>query len=111
MTTVMATQARGTTLIHEKLFNNRLLFVDKLTAMGAQIVLCDPHRALVVGPSRLSGEYLDTPDVRTGLALLGAALCSQSSVTIDSAELIDRTFENVVNKLVALGARIEVVTP
>ncbi len=111
MTTVMATQARGTTLIHEKLFNNRLLFVDKLTAMGAQIVLCDPHRALVVGPSRLSGEYLDTPDVRTGLALLGAALCSQSSVIIDSAELIDRTFENVVDKLVALGARIEVVTP
>jgi UDP-N-acetylglucosamine 1-carboxyvinyltransferase len=111
MTTVIASQARGTTLIHEKLFNNRLLFVDKLTAMGAQIVLCDPHRALVVGPARLRGEYMDTPDVRTGLALLGAALCSQSSVTIDSAELIDRTFENVVSKLVHLGAQIEVVNP
>ncbi|NDJ75548.1 MAG: UDP-N-acetylglucosamine 1-carboxyvinyltransferase [Chloroflexi bacterium] len=111
MTTVVATQARGTTLIHEKLFNNRLLFVDKLTGMGAQIVLCDPHRALVIGPSQLRGEYLDTPDVRTGLALLGAALCSQGSVTIDSAELIDRTFENVVSKLVKLGARIEVVQP
>ncbi|MBN2302922.1 MAG: UDP-N-acetylglucosamine 1-carboxyvinyltransferase [Anaerolineae bacterium] len=107
--TVAATQARGTTLIHEKLFNNRLLFVDKLTAMGAQIVLCDPHRALVVGPSRLRGEYLDTPDVRTGLALLGAALCSESRVIIDGAEMIDRTFENVVSKLVALGAQIEVV--
>ncbi len=85
MTTVIATQARGTTLIHEKLFDNRLLFVDKLTAMGAQIVLCDPHRALVVGPSPLRGEYLDTPDVRTGLALLAAALCCR-----DSAVKIDR---------------------
>jgi UDP-N-acetylglucosamine 1-carboxyvinyltransferase len=111
MATVVATQARGTTLIHEKLFNNRLLFVDKLTAMGAQIVLCDPHRVLVIGPSRLRGEYLDTPDVRAGLALLGAALCSEGVVTIDSAELIDRTFENVVSKLVKLGARIEVVQP
>jgi UDP-N-acetylglucosamine 1-carboxyvinyltransferase len=110
MTTVIATQARGTTLIHEKLFDNRLLFVDKLTAMGAQIVLCDPHRALVVGPSPLRGEYLDTPDVRTGLALLAAALCCRdSAVKIDSAELIDRTFENVVSKLVNLGAQIEVV--
>jgi UDP-N-acetylglucosamine 1-carboxyvinyltransferase len=110
MTTVVATQVHGTTLIHEKLFDNRLLFVDKLTGMGAQIVLCDPHRALVVGPSPLRGEYLDTPDVRTGLALLGAALCSESNVTIDNAQLIDRTFENVVSKLVNLGAKIEVVS-
>ncbi|RPI98348.1 MAG: UDP-N-acetylglucosamine 1-carboxyvinyltransferase, partial [Chloroflexi bacterium] len=101
-------QAHGTTLIHEKLFDNRLLFVDKLTAMGAQIVLCDPHRALVVGPSALRGDYLDTPDVRTGLALVGAALCSERSITIDHAEQIDRTFENVVSKLVRLGAKIEV---
>lgn len=111
MATVVATQAHGTTLIHEKLFDNRLLFVDKLTGMGAQIVLCDPHRALVVGPSPLRGEYLDTPDVRTGLALLGAALCSERSVTIDNAQLIDRTFENAVSKLVKLGAQIEVVQP
>jgi UDP-N-acetylglucosamine 1-carboxyvinyltransferase len=111
MATVVATQAHGTTLIHEKLFDNRLLFVDKLTGMGAQIVLCDPHRALVVGPSPLRGEYLDTPDVRTGLALLGAALCSERSVTIDNAQLIDRTFENAVSKLVRLGAQIEVVQP
>ncbi|HML20801.1 MAG TPA: UDP-N-acetylglucosamine 1-carboxyvinyltransferase [Aggregatilinea sp.] len=109
MTTVVASQARGMTLIHEKLFSNRLLFVDKLAAMGAQIVLCDPHRALIVGPSKLRGGYMDTPDVRTGLALLGAALCAQGTVTIDSAELIDRTFENVVSRLVALGAQIEVV--
>jgi UDP-N-acetylglucosamine 1-carboxyvinyltransferase len=110
MATVVATQAHGTTLIHEKLFDNRLLFVDKLTGMGAQIVLCDPHRALVVGPSALRGEYMDTPDVRTGLALLGAALCSERSVTIDNAQLIDRTFENVVSRLVSLGAKIEVVS-
>jgi UDP-N-acetylglucosamine 1-carboxyvinyltransferase len=111
MATVAATQASGMTLIHEKLFDNRLLFVDKLTGMGAQIVLCDPHRALVVGPSVLRGEYLDTPDVRTGLALLGAALCSESSVVIDNAQLIDRTFENVVSKLAQLGAKIEGVNP
>lgn len=109
MTVVLATQARGTTLVHEKLYNNRLLFVDKLTSMGAQIVLCDPHRAIVVGPSRLRGDYLDTPDVRTGLALLGAALSSEGEVVIDSAGLIDRTFENVVRRLVGLGAQIEVV--
>ena len=111
MATVVATQAHGTTLVHEKMFDNRLLFVDKLTSMGAQIVLCDPHRALVVGPSKLRGDYLDTPDVRTGLALLGAALCAKSSVTIDNAQLIDRSFENVVSKLVGLGAQIEVVQP
>lgn len=109
MATVVATQTRGTTLIHEKLFANRLLFVDKLTAMGAQIVLCDPHRALVVGPTPLRGEYMDTPDVRTGLALLAAALCSEDSVTIDNAQLIERTFENVIGKLTALGAKIEVL--
>ena len=107
MTAVAATQTHGTTLIHEKLFDNRLLFLDKLTSMGAQIVLCDPHRALIVGPSELRGEYLDTPDVRTGLALLGAALCARGSVVIDNAQLIDRTFENVVGKLVHLGADIE----
>ncbi len=111
MTAVIATQTHGTTLIHEKLFDNRLLFLDKLTSMGAQIVLCDPHRALIVGPSELRGEYLDTPDVRTGLALLGAALCARDSVIIDNAQLIDRTFENVVSKLVQLGADIEVVQP
>ncbi|MBN1564014.1 MAG: UDP-N-acetylglucosamine 1-carboxyvinyltransferase [Anaerolineae bacterium] len=111
MATVVATQARGTTLFHEKMFDTRLLFVDKLTSMGAQIVLCDPHRAIVVGPTKLRGEYLDTPDVRTGLALLGAALCAETSVTIDNAQLIDRSFENVIGKLVSVGAQIEVVQP
>ncbi len=111
MAALIATQARGMTLIHEKLFGNRLLFVDKLNSMGAQIVLCDPHRALIAGPTPLRGEYLDTPDVRTGLALLGAALCAEGDVTIDNAQLIERTFENTIGKLTQLGAQIEVVQP
>lgn len=108
ISTVVATQANGTTLIHEKLFNNRLLFVDKLKAMGAQIILCDPHRAIVVGPTPLQSEYLDNPDIRIGLALLGAALCAEGQVIIDRAELIERNFENVIQKLVGLGAAIQV---
>ncbi len=105
--TVVATRAQGTVLIHEKMYSNRLLFVDKLNAMGAQIVLCDPHRAIVIGPTRLQGEYIDNPDVRTGLAMLGAALCAEGKTTIDNAEVFDRTFESVIAKLVALGAAIK----
>mgnify|MGYP005848578025 CR=1 FL=1 len=104
--TVIATQARGTALIHEKLFNNRMLFVDRLTAMGAQIVLCDPHRAIVVGPTRLHADYVDNPDVRTGLAMLAAALCAQGETVIDGAEAFDRTFEGVLDKLATVGAHI-----
>jgi UDP-N-acetylglucosamine 1-carboxyvinyltransferase len=94
-------------LIHEKLFNNRMLFVDKLKAMGAQIVLCDPHRAIVVGPTPLQSEYMDNPDVRTGLAMLGAALCASGETVIDNAEAFDRNFDHVLDKLVELGARIK----
>lgn len=107
MATVIATQARGTALIHEKLFSNRLLFVDRLTAMGAQIILCDPHRAIVLGATPLQGDYIDTPDVRTGLAMLAAALCAEGETVIDSAEVFDRYFEHVLDKLVLLGARIK----
>jgi UDP-N-acetylglucosamine 1-carboxyvinyltransferase len=106
--TLIATQARGTTLIHEKLFNNRLLFVDKLKAMGAQIVLCDPHRAIVVGASPLIGGYMDTPDVRTGLGMLCAALTARGTSTIDNAQVLAQSFDNVVAKLQAVGARITV---
>lgn len=106
MATVIATQARGTVLIHEKLFNNRLLFIDRLQAMGAQIIFCDPHRAIVVGPTPLEGEYLHNPDVRTGLAMLGAALCASGETVIDTAEAFDRNFDHVVDKLIALGAKI-----
>jgi UDP-N-acetylglucosamine 1-carboxyvinyltransferase len=107
LATVIATRAQGTVLIHEKMYSNRLLFVDKLNAMGAQIVLCDPHRAIVIGATPLQGEYIDNPDVRTGLAMLGAALCADGKTTIDNAEVFDRTFESVIAKLVALGAAIK----
>jgi UDP-N-acetylglucosamine 1-carboxyvinyltransferase len=106
--TVAATQTRGTSLIHEKLFNDRLLFIDKLNRMGAQIVLCDPHRVIVVGPSPLQAIYMDTPDVRIGLGMLGAALVAQGESVIDNAQAIDRSFEGVTAKLQALGAKITV---
>lgn len=106
--TVIATQARGTSLIHEKLFNNRLLFVDRLKAMGAQIVLCDPHRAIVVGPSPLYSIYMASPDIRTGMGMLGAALVAAGTSTIDNAQVIEHHFGDVLHKLQALGAQIMV---
>ena len=106
MATVVATQARGTVLIHEKLFSNRLLFVDKLNGLGAQIVLCDPHRAIVIGPTPLRADYIDNPDVRTGLAMLAAALCADGVTTIDNAEMFDRLFAHVLDRLIGLGAKI-----
>ncbi len=108
MAAVLATQTRGTTLIHEKLYDNRLLFTDKLKGMGAQILLCDPHRAIVIGKSQLRGEYIDSPDVRTGLGLFAATLCAEGKSTIDNAGLMNYVFENVVQKLIALGAQIQV---
>lgn len=106
--TVVATQARGTSLIHEKLYSNRLLFVDKLKAMGAQIVLCDPHRAIVVGPSPLRGIYLDSPDVRTGLGMLAATLVANGTSTVDNAQALEHTFAGVIAKLQAINAQITV---
>jgi UDP-N-acetylglucosamine 1-carboxyvinyltransferase len=106
--TVVATQTRGTSLIHEKLFNDRLLFVDKLNRMGAQIVLCDPHRAIVVGPTPLNAIYIDSPDVRIGLGMLGAALIARGETVIDNAQAISRSFEGVIEKLQALGAKIAI---
>ncbi|MDZ4763867.1 MAG: UDP-N-acetylglucosamine 1-carboxyvinyltransferase [Chloroflexota bacterium] len=107
--TVIATQARGTSLIHEKMFNNRLLFVDKLKAMGAQIVLCDPHRAIVVGQTPLRGVYMDSPDVRAGLGMIAAALVADGVSTIDNAQAVDHTFAGALGKLRALNAGIELV--
>ena len=106
--TVIATQARGTSLIHEKLFANRLLFVDKLKAMGAQIVLCDPHRAIVVGTTPLRGIYMDSPDVRAGLGMLAAALIAEGESVIDNAQVIDHTFAGVLAKLQAINAKITI---
>ncbi len=107
--TVIATQSRGTSLIHEKLYANRLLFVDKLKAMGAQIVLCDPHRAIVVGPTPLHGVYLDSPDVRTGLGMLGAALVADRETIIDNAQALEHTFGGILGRLQAINAGITLV--
>lgn len=104
---VVATQARGTVLIHEKMFESRLYFVDKLIQMGARIILCDPHRAVVVGPSALHGERLESPDIRAGMALLIAAFCAKGRSTIGNIGQIDRGYERIDEKLRALGAWIQ----
>ena len=104
---VLATQTTGTVLFHEKMFESRLYFVDKLIFMGARIVLCDPHRCVVQGPSRLQGDVLVSPDIRAGMALVGAALCAKGQSVIRNVEQIDRGYERVEETLRSLGARIE----
>jgi UDP-N-acetylglucosamine 1-carboxyvinyltransferase len=104
---VVATQARGTVLIHEKMFESRLYFVDKLITMGAKIILCDPHRAVIVGPSVLHGQEMSSPDIRAGMALLIAALAARGTSTIQNVGQIDRGYEKIDAKLRALGAKIE----
>jgi UDP-N-acetylglucosamine 1-carboxyvinyltransferase len=104
---VVATQVTGTILIHEKLFESRMFFVDKLIDMGARIVLCDPHRAVVAGPSRLKGAELVSPDVRAGMAMVIAALCAEGQSTIHNVYQIERGYENIASRLEGLGARIE----
>ena len=106
----LATQAEGQILIFEKMFENRLFFVDKLVAMGARIILCDPHRAIVYGPSRLHGERVDSPDIRAGMAILIAALCAQGESEIHNVREIDRGYERIDERLRDLGARIERVS-
>ena len=103
----LATQAKGTILIHEKMFENRLFFVDKLVAMGARIHLSDPHRAVVSGPSRLHGARLESPDIRAGMAMLIAALAAQGTSEIGNVAQIDRGYERIDVRLRDLGARIE----
>jgi UDP-N-acetylglucosamine 1-carboxyvinyltransferase len=103
----VATQARGTILIFEKMFENRLFFVDKLVGMGARIILCDPHRAVVTGPAQLYGERLASPDIRAGMAMLIAALCAEGVSTIGNVREIDRGYERIDERLRDLGARIE----
>ena len=103
----VATQARGTVLIFEKMFENRLFFVDKLVTMGARIILCDPHRAVVNGPTRLYGERMESPDIRAGMAMLIAGLCAEGCSTIGNIGQIDRGYERIDERLRALGASIE----
>ena len=104
---VLASQATGTALIHEKMFESRLYFVDQLIAMGARIILCDPHRCVVQGPSPLHGDDVESPDIRAGMALLTAALCARGRSTIRNIRQIDRGYERIEDKLRPLGARIE----
>ena len=103
----VATQAHGTILIFEKMFENRLVFVDKLVTMGARIILCDPHRVVVTGPAKLYGERLESPDIRAGMAMLIAALCAEGTSTIGNIGQIDRGYERIDERLRDLGAVIE----
>jgi UDP-N-acetylglucosamine 1-carboxyvinyltransferase len=106
----VATQAQGTILIFEKMFENRLFFVDKLVSMGARIILCDPHRAIVNGPAKLYGQRMASPDIRAGMAMLIAGLCAEGRSTIGNVSEIDRGYERIDERLRALGASIERVS-
>ena len=106
---VVATQAKGCVLIHQKMFESRLFFVDKLIDMGAQIMLCDPHRATVIGlgkRNRLRASKMSSPDIRAGIALLIAAMSADGTSVIDNIEQSDRGYQNIADRLNALGARI-----
>lgn len=107
ITIVMASQSSGTVLFHEKMFESRLYFVDQLIAMGARIILCDPHRCVSQGPSPLHGDEVASPDIRAGMALLGAALCAEGESVIRNIQQIDRGYERIEEKLRNLGAKIE----
>jgi UDP-N-acetylglucosamine 1-carboxyvinyltransferase len=106
----LATQSEGSVLIFEKMFENRLFFVDKLISMGAEITICDPHRAIVIGPRRLRAQRLSSPDIRAGMAMLIAALCAEGTSEINNVREIDRGYERIDERLQALGARIERVS-
>jgi UDP-N-acetylglucosamine 1-carboxyvinyltransferase len=103
----VATQAKGTVLMFEKMFENRLFFTDKLVSMGARIILCDPHRAVVTGPAKLRGQRMESPDIRAGMAMLLASLCAEGSSTIGAVYQIDKGYERIDERLRALGAQIE----
>src|SRR4051812_6996083 len=104
---VTATQCDGVIVIHEKMFESRLFFVDKLIGMGARIVLCDPHRAVVVGPTKLHSGRVESPDIRAGMAMLVAALCAEGESTIDTVGQIERGYERIDEPPRALGAKVE----
>ncbi len=107
---VVATQCQGSILFHDWMYNSRMFFTDKLVSMGAQIVLCDPHRVIVQGPSKLLGENLESPDIRAGMSLVLAALGAKGKSVIGNITQIDRGYEKVQEKLQALGAKIERVS-
>ncbi|OGD84633.1 UDP-N-acetylglucosamine 1-carboxyvinyltransferase [Candidatus Curtissbacteria bacterium RBG_13_40_7] len=107
---VLATQAEGVTILHDWMYESRMFFVDKLLSMGAKVEICDPHRVLVYGPTKLHGQRLDTPDIRAGMALVIAALAARGKSQIDKVELIERGYENIVQRLSELGAGIKKTT-
>ena len=104
---ILATQTEGAIMIHEKLYESRLFFTDKLVAMGARITLCDPHRAIVIGRTKLFGTRLTSPDIRAGIAMLTAALCADGETRISNAQQIDRGFFEIEKKLASVGAQID----
>ena len=104
---VLATQSKGTLLFFEKMYESRMYFVDRLIQMGARITACDPHRVVVSGPARLHGERLSSPDIRAGMSLIIAALCARGESRIGSAEIVDRGYERLDERLRSLGAAIE----
>jgi len=104
---VLATQAKGTTLCHDWMYESRMFFVDKLITMGAKIILCDPHRVLVIGPTKLRGKELETPDIRAGMALVVAALCAEGQSVVNNVEIIERGYEKIEARLRGLGAEIK----
>jgi UDP-N-acetylglucosamine 1-carboxyvinyltransferase len=104
---VVATQATGTVLVFEKMFESRLFFVDKLVSMGARIILCDPHRAVITGPAQLYGQRMSSPDIRAGMAMVISALCAEGTSTIGDAYQIDKGYERIDERLRTLGAHIE----
>jgi UDP-N-acetylglucosamine 1-carboxyvinyltransferase len=106
----VATQAAGTVLLFEKMFENRLFFTDKLVSMGARIILCDPHRAVVTGPTQLRGQRMESPDIRAGMSMLLASLCAEGESTIGAVYQIDKGYQRIDERLRDLGARIERVS-
>jgi UDP-N-acetylglucosamine 1-carboxyvinyltransferase len=106
----VATQTAGSVLFHDWMYSGRMYFTDKLVSMGARIILCDPYRCLVQGPTRLQGEQLESPDIRAGMSLLLAALCAEGQSVIRNIAQIERGYERIDEKLKALGAKIERVS-
>jgi UDP-N-acetylglucosamine 1-carboxyvinyltransferase len=105
-TIVMATQSRGTVLFFEKMFESRIYFVDRLISMGANAIVCDPHRVVINGPAKLRGIEMSSPDIRAGMAMIIAALCATGSSTVNNASVISRGYENIVAKIASLGGKI-----
>jgi len=104
------TQAQGLSLIHEVIYEGRLFYTDKLNTMGANIIMCDPHRVIVSGPTDLHGKKLESPDLRAGMALVLAGLVAKGKTTIDNIYQIERGYQNPVARLQALGAKIEKIS-